>query len=218
MERKTKRLRQNTINKAFISRFCFSEEIERSIWTNINLKLLEPKLKAFAFKLAHNCLPTKYDIWRITRHFAGNNHDPWCNYCKIISNTNVHCATQHIFIHCPLAIQVWEKINIALLGAGMPTFRVNENLVFFRKNLSIHGSYFVTEILWALWRASNYNNYEVVNQSKYLWKPKQVFSIAINRIKFTARVDKSIYKGKVYEKKWNTIIAILEASFAFDNG
>ena len=62
MERRTVHLRQGTLHKAFISRYQFSPAAECVIWNNINLKLLQPKIRAFAFKLAHNSLPTKYNM------------------------------------------------------------------------------------------------------------------------------------------------------------
>ena len=218
MEKRTIKLRQTTIQKAFISRFCYSEQVEQAIWDKINLKQFQPKIKAFAFKLAHNCLPTKYDIWRITKHFKNNNHDPWCNYCKLTNNELVPCAAQHIFIKCPLAKLSWTKINEALRGAKMQPFTVDDYLVYFRKNLNSHGAFFVTEILWALWRVNNRNNYEVENDVRKLWQYKKVFSIIVSRVKFAANIDKAIYSNKVYGKRWRSVIGLLEASFAFDTG
>ena len=131
MERRTLSLRQGSVHKAFISRFMFPQQVESGLWTNITLKLLEPKLKSFAFKLAHDCLPTKHGMWRIMRHFQGSQYDPFCNYCKHVMLRNVHCTAEHIFRHCPVAQGAWRFVNHNLRAEGEESFNVDNRLVFF---------------------------------------------------------------------------------------
>ena len=217
MERRTVHLRQGTLHKAFISRYQFSPAAECVIWNNINLKLLQPKIRAFAFKLAHNSLPTKYNIWRIMRHFRDNQSDPYCMYCLAIRLTSVPCTAEHIFINCPVAQHAWTIINRNLQMKGHKGFVVSENVVFFRHNLRAFESYFITEFLWSLWRVNNHNNYEIsVAQPNLFWTHENALRLFKDRISFVSRIDRDIYSDRAFFKKWKKINDLFH--FVFDTG
>ena len=216
MERRTLKLRSGSIKKAYISRFCFPSNVEAFLWENILHKLLEPKLKAFAYKLSHDCLPTKYAIWRIMSHFPDNQRDPFCKFCNLVLLTNIDCNALHIFKHCPVARDTWNIINSRLKNAQKPEYKVTEKFIYFRFGLDKYDSYFVTEILWALWRVNNYNNYEIADQTNRLWTVNNVLEIAKNRLKYVSNIDKHICSARVYKRKWDRINTLL--GFVYDNG
>ena len=212
MERRTLKLRQTTENKAYINFFLFNANVERCLWNNILLKSLDPKVQAFSFKLAHNCLPTRYNIWKITRNFANNQHEPWCQFCKLVMHVNTHCTIMHILMDCPIAKDTWVFINSRLETAGKSTFNINdERFILFRFPLNKYDCYFVTEILWALWRVNNYNNYDVPeDQIHRFWTCNNVITIATNRIKYSSKIDRAIYSELTYQKKWAKINSVLQ--------
>ena len=217
MKRRTLTLRQGTIDKAFISRYQFTPSIEGLIWKNIKLSLLQPKLQAFAFKLAHNTLPTKYSIWRIMRHFRGSQVDPFCSFCVHIMLEQVLCTAEHIFIHCPVAKHVWDFVNHNLHAEGIQRFEVSDLLVYFRHSLNKFESYFVTELLWALWRVNNHNNYEISGDQTHLfWSHENALHLLKDRISFVSKIDRDLYADRAFLKKWKKIIDLF--GFVFDNG
>lgn len=217
MERRTLKLRQGTIKKAFISKFHFPLHVEKAIWDNVSLKLLEPKLKAFAYKIAHDCLPTKYAMWRIMRNFARNQYNPWCQFCRLVLLTNTVSTAKHIFMYCPVARNTWNNINGILRAAGESEYRVSEEFIFFRLGLDKNHAYFIIEILWALWRVSNYNNYEVRDdQTARLWTQNDAIKIIKNRTRYISTIDKGIHGNRAYKKRWDGINKIVR--FVFDNG
>ena len=173
-------------------------------------------MRAFSYKLAHDCLPTKYEIWRRTKHFICE-HDPWCQYCKLVHLENINCSTKHIFEECPVAKRFWSHINSALVSAGKTPFKVDEKFVFLRLGLNQYDTYFVTECLWAIWRVSNHNNYEVTpDKTQNLWHFQSALEILKSRVTFISSLDKANLKETTYNKKWCSIIKKL--SFVFDNG
>ena len=217
MERRTLHLREGSVNKAFISRYCYPLHMEDSLWRNLLLNLLDPKVKAFAYKLAHNCLPTKFDIWRKMRHFANSQGDPWCQCCRMALLTNFECTAKHIFMNCIIARNTWKNVNELFRTAGKPEYDISEKMIFFRFGLNRNHSYFVTEILWALWRVNNYNNYDILeNESHKIWDHKKVLEIVNKRIKYTSKIDKEIYVNRGYRKRWDGINRVV--GFVFDNG
>ena len=212
MERRTLQLREGTVNKAHISKFHFPANTEEIIWKNILLKLLEPKLKAFAYKLAHDCLPTKYNIWKIMRHFSGSTCNPWCQYCKLVFSKYIACTAKHIFMDCPIAHTTWS-----IIGKVLVHYVVTEEFIFFHLGLDKFDSFVVTEIQWALWRVNNFNNYEVSdNDHTSLWTHQNVFQILKKRLNFFSSIDLHVSSNKVYRKNWTKINNII--GFVFDTG
>ena len=217
MEKRALKCRENISRRPFICNFYFTQEIEKSIWENISINILDPNIKAFAFKLAHNCLPTKYEIWRRMRHFGGNDRTPFCQFCKMVSLVEVDCTADHIFRYCPVAKNVWRKVNSNLRFKGFQTYDVNQNLVHFRLNLNKNESYLISEILWALWRVNNYNNYQISEEQTHLiWTQTNVMRIAKNRISKTSMLDRLIHGNRAYNKRWEKINELL--GFVFDTG
>ena len=105
--------------------------IEKIIWDNIGQTIMDPKIKAFSYKLAHNCLPTKHAIWLRMKHFQDNTFEPFCQFCKLVLLADVHCTSQHIFMECLVAKNTWNIINSKLQAAEKPQFQINKQLIFF---------------------------------------------------------------------------------------
>ena len=217
MVRRSITLRQQTVGMPYINLFTLPLYVEEYLWKNISLKLLEPKVRAFSYKLAHDCLPTKYEIWRRTRHFVGNEHDPWCQFCKLVLLDNVDCTTKHIFMECSVAKKFWGHINSALVSSGEKPYKINERFVFLRLGLNQYDSYFITECLWAIWRVNNHNNYDITpEESHKLWHSKSALEIFKKRITFISSLDRANLQEKSYKKKWSSIIN--KTTHVFDNG
>ena len=135
----------------------------------------------------------------------------------MIQLTNSECTIKHIFMNCPIACNTWREINQLFAAADKSQYDISEKFIFFRFGLDRHHSYFVTEILWALWRVNNHNNYEISEYETHkIWTHKKVLEIVNNRVKFTAKIDKTIYVNRGYRKRWDGINRI--AGFVFDNG
>lgn len=217
MERKHLKFRQNSTSRPLISYYNFSPNIEKIIWDNIGQTIMDPKIKAFSYKLAHNCLPTKHAIWLRMKHFQDNTFEPFCQFCKLVLLADVHCTSQHIFMECLVAKNTWNIINSKLQAAEKPQFQINKRLIFFRLNLNKSLSTFISEILWALWRINNYNNYEISEAQTHLIRTdREVLSVASQRLKYNSNLDKEIHKNRIYIKKWSQLNEVIR--IVFDNG
>ena len=84
-------------------------------------------------------------------------------------------------------------------------------------NLNKSLSTFISEILWALWRINNYNNYEISEAQTHLIRTdREVLSVASQRLKYNSNLDKAIHKNRIYIKKWSQLNEVIR--IVFDNG
>ena len=124
---------------------------------------------------------------------------------------------EHIFIHCPVAKHVWDFVNHNLHAEGIQRFEVSDLLIFFRHSLNKFEAYFVTELLWALWRVNNHNNYEISGDQTYLfWSHENALHLLKDRISFVSKIDRDLYADRVFLRKWKKIKDLF--GFVFDNG
>jgi hypothetical protein len=110
------------------------------------------KVLGFSWMLLHNKIPTKDNLLR--RQII-NGNDQLCVFCGTELETSVH-----LFIYCPFALNVWEKIhNWLALGFMLP-----QNLVSLLHFFAVYrGQKKRTQgllliwnaVVWAIWRKRN---------------------------------------------------------------
>ncbi|WJX91754.1 hypothetical protein P8452_73481 [Trifolium repens] len=110
------------------------------------------KVLDFSWMLLHNKIPTKDNLFR--RQII-NGNDQLCVFCGTELETSVH-----LFIYCPFALNVWEKIhNWLALGFMLP-----QNLVSLLHFFAVYrGQKKRTQgllliwnaVVWAIWRKRN---------------------------------------------------------------
>ena len=107
-----------------------------------------PKIKVFLWQLCHNSLPSRGTLLRRGIHL-----DPTCPACL-----NDIEDTDHIFLHCPKARQVWD---LAAVHQWLPLFTFSSLTMSIRDHLhelacqkSPHLSRVVL-LLWSIWKSRN---------------------------------------------------------------
>ena len=198
--------------KIFIKDF-FSQNEEAAIWQNILLPLLDPKIQSFSYQLAHNLLPTPYIRWRWYRNYLGSTHQPWCNYCKYIDEdfSLYNARPRHIFINCPIAKNTWDHINTKLSLGDFEQFAISDELIYFRLGLSQTRAFFVSEVLWSLWKTSNHN-YNKLSENNHTNFQDHVSTVIVlvKRLKLLSKIDKEIIRSSTkYKKKWESLNAMI---------
>lgn len=79
--------------------YILDKDMISSIW----LKWILPRVQVFCWKLAHDVLPTKYNL--LIRGIITPEFDPICSLC----NGDIE-SQDHLFVSCPATRSLWLKI------------------------------------------------------------------------------------------------------------
>jgi exonuclease III len=210
MNNSTLSLRASGEIKIYIRKFGLPEKAEAKAWENILLQILDPKIQSFAYLLAHDGLPTAHRIWKHKRKTWNCVVTPWCKYCQYESQPFMfHKAdARHIFSTCPIAINTWDFINTKLENAGLPGIEVNDGLIYMRLGLSKSRAFFVSEVLWSLWKIATHNYHNITGNIQGNVGRDYTHALAsfVGRMKLLSKMDKDLIKSKkTYSTRWNTV-------------
>ena len=116
---------QNMLSKVFIPPLIVSKFPEKdfsSVWGAVNDNFLDPEIRAFAYRMAHNVLPTNH---RLFIHGSSKNSD--CTFCgkKFVE------TPKHLFAECRQAAPVWFFVKSVFWKMCNHRLKVDEDLDMF---------------------------------------------------------------------------------------
>ena len=191
--------REISTNRIHFFRQYFSEREEKKIWKEVFHKGLDPKVKAFNFKLVHNLLP-------IFDRIGGDNKN--CRFCIVKEGRNVRENVEHAFIECKVAKGVWDNFNIALRSQGVRVIDCDRETIIYKLGLDEWQSLLVSEVNWALWK--NRNNNIKNNVGNNYGGVSVVIKMVIARIGKLTKVDRVLMTSAKYRLRWGVIEGILQ--------
>ena len=107
-----------------------------------------PKIRIFLWQICHNALPSRGTLLR-----RGIQLDPVCVACSVDIED-----TDHLFMHCPMARQVWD---LAVAHSWLPSlpFPNTDSPLREELHLLIQNRYpcvdRVVLLLWSIWKSRN---------------------------------------------------------------
>ena len=187
------------MNKIHFYRQHFSGCQEKQVWKNWQVKGLDPKVKAFNYKMINNLLP----VSSIIGH-GGN--DKFCKYCLLKRNLQVVESVEHVFISCIVAKMVWAKLNLEFHKKGMGGIEVDRETILYKIGIQGDKVLLVSEVNWALWKNRNNNVHSVANN---LGSAVVVHKVYHARFEKLMKVDRVVLSGTKFRKRWGGIETIV---------
>ena len=99
----------------------------------------------------HGALPTLKSMY-------GSNS--WCTFCRSFLGIYEVEDEEHIFLKCYIARAVWFRINDKLKNNSLMEIEISKENLFYKVNMRLPHAFFVSEVMWALWRNRCTNLYE----------------------------------------------------------
>ena len=149
-------MRRKNYNLIQIGSLGKSEEWEQKVWRKVFYQGLDTRVQAFHFKLVHGALPTL----EVMAKYSNSFHNSSCHFCKEVFTRNVLENQEHIFITCCIARTVWHVINDRLRNNGLETIVIEKENLFYKADMSTPHAFFISEVMWALWKNRCKNLYE----------------------------------------------------------
>ena len=98
----------------------------RPLWKLCKSQFLDPELKSFRFKLAHQVLPLKANLNRLGMLNRRDDHN--CTFCK---SNNAPESFDHFFIFCPQITRIWDFIQPILYKLCNHRLKFDKEVVLF---------------------------------------------------------------------------------------
>ena len=125
----------------------WTEVTEKQMWDRIFHSYLDPKIKAFGWRVVHGVLLTKYRISNREVKIIG---DGKCSCCARIGRDEDE-TIEHMLIDCWVASAIWDKVNAALFRAGLQEINKQSEQIIARLHLGTDENYIAAETAWAIW-------------------------------------------------------------------
>ena len=169
---------------------------EKKMWNNIFHPFLDPKIKAFGWRVAHGVVFVKV---RIKKRKATVYGDGLCACCRRIDK-NENETIEHMLIDCWVARSVWDRVNRALFTAGMKEIERTPEQIIARRGLGSLENYVVAETAWNIW---------VIRYLEECHNVRRNWKAAIYKIKsrINLRMYLDIKNGK--REKWRKLEVFL---------
>ena len=195
-------MRRKNNNLLKIGTLGKSEEWEKKVWKRIFYQGLDTKIQAFNFKIVHGALPTLEVMSKYSLRF----HNSWCPYCRFILGCCEVENEEHIFLTCHIAKAVWHVVNDKLKNNGMEVIKLTTQNIFYKADMRMPHAFFVSEVMWALWRNRCTNLYEDETNGKVV-----VLKYLKSRLILNSKIDKKLLAVKAYRNRWlgvNEVISL----------
>lgn len=164
---------------------------ETKMWFQVFHPYLDPKIKAFGWRVVHGILQVKS---RISNGAHKMFDDGMCLCCSKIGRFEIE-TIEHLLLDCGVAKIVWNKINTALFKANLQEIELSPEVIIARRGLGAETNYIAAEVAWALWVA---RINEEKDGTKKTWKG--VISSFKFRLNLRRYVDLTLKKGAKWSK------------------
>ena len=135
----------------------------KPIWKGCKLSFLDPSLKTFRFKLAHEILMLNDRLHRLGIVRSDN-----CTFCKH-NNINIKETVEHFFLYCPEIITVWEFVKPILLKLCNHRLKIDRESILLGtlpQNMSKSNKELVHYVVTLAMYSAKEARYQKINQAR----------------------------------------------------
>jgi len=134
-------------------------EINRD-WNLIWKQSIPPKVRAFLWRDAHCCLPTRHSLAQ-----KGIPCEDDCVHCDVMAETHTH-----LFFVCPKVMDCWARVQLdtTVRDLLLTTNDFATILFDFLDRLNPHHKSLASMILWSIWKNRNNKLWEATDVPPYL--------------------------------------------------
>jgi len=144
-------------------RICIEEVINNDhlrkpgYWSGIWRLKVPPKVKSLVWRICRDCFPT-----RVKLRSRGVNCPSECVRCE-----DPHDDSYHILFHCPLAVDIWQSVNMwHLISPSLSQFDNVPDIIFnLLQRLSAAQIEHIVTIMWSIWKSRNLKLWQQVSDS-----------------------------------------------------
>ena len=187
-----KTIYKNLLTKVFMPPLIVSKFPVKDfspVWPAVNDKFLDPEIRTFTYRMAHNVMPTNFKLF-----IHGSAKDSDCTFCgKRYVET-----PKHLFAECRQAAPVWFFVKSVFWKMCNHRLKVDEDLVMFSLLPKLPVDKSVQHVLFYITCLARYSIWVMRCMVKKEFKPfsgNSSLEVFKKKLKFRILVDSQRYKS-----------------------
>ena len=134
------------------------------MWSNLNSKSINFRVREVLFLFIHNKIPTKERLFRINLA-----NDPYCDFCLDANIGPFVSDAEHVFCTCLRVCEVWSEIRVKLANY-ISVDIINTDLIglrFTNNTFSNELTWVVGSYIYAVWNSLHVKGDSFLNRDSF---------------------------------------------------